>query len=147
MGFFAVTMVLFLLVRHQPPITQMKMGTKGEMGFPYWQRLVFSVIICAVCIAVAASRVYLSYHTPTQVVVGGVAGALCGLAWYAVTAWLRRHGWLDWGLDTRLAKLGRWRDLVVEEDLAEGGWKRWIEVKDMKKGREMNGAMEGRKER
>lgn len=32
---------------------------------------------------------------------------------------------MEWGLDTRVGKIARLRDLVVEEDLAEAGWREW----------------------
>ena len=108
---------------------------------PYWQRVLLSVYIWGVCVAVAVSRIYLSYHTPTQVLVGFTAGALCGVAWFAVTGWLRWHGWVEWVLDTHLARLGRWRDLVVEEDLVESGWRRWIEIQKIRTARGLNGGV------
>ena len=138
-GYFAVASSLFLLFRHQPPAerTKMQEGT-GREGYGettvllYWQRVLLSVYIWGVCATVALSRIYLSYHTPTQVLVGFGAGASCGFIWFAVTQWLRRHGWVDWILNTSLARLGRWRDLIVEEDLAESGWRRWMEVQKIR---------------
>ena len=32
---------------------------------------------------------------------------------------------MEWGLDTRVARELRMRDLVVEEDLVAPGWERW----------------------
>ena len=75
--------------------------------------------------AVVVSRVYLNYHTPKQVLVGCAAGASCAVAWFLFTTCLRRFGWLDWSLDTKLARLVRMRDLVVDEDLVDAGWVRW----------------------
>lgn len=34
---------------------------------------------------------------------------------------------MEWGLESWGGRWGRWRDLVVEEDLVEGGWGRWEE--------------------
>ena len=76
--------------------------------------------------AVAASRIYLSYHTAKQVLVGYGAGAFSAIAWFLVTTLLRRQGWVEWGLSTEGARLLRMRDLVIEEDLAEAGWERWV---------------------
>lgn len=44
-----------------------------------------------------------------------------------MTEWARREGWVDVGLDSWVGRMGRWRDLVVEEDLAESGWSVWEE--------------------
>ena len=75
--------------------------------------------------AVAVSRVYLRYHTPKQVLVGGGAGLACALVWFVVTAWLRRSGVVDSLLELEMARMLRVRDLVVMEDLVEAGWQRW----------------------
>lgn len=137
LAYFALTLALFLLLRHQPPPSS-KQNTHHPL--PLYQRALLSIAVGFVGVAVAASRVYLSYHTPLQVGVGVAAGLLSAVIWYAFTAWLRRQGWIDWALDTRLAELGRWRDLVVEEDLVEGGWMRWVEKRRMRRGGLMNGA-------
>ena len=96
----------------------------------------------AVASVMGPSRVYLCYHTTLQVLVGVGAGTASAVLWYVFTAWLRREGWIQWALETKLATMGRWRDLVVEEDLVEGGWRRWVEKS---KGRiEMNGEEKSR---
>lgn len=59
--------------------------------------------------------------------VGCAAGFFSAAAWFLVTMWLRKSGILDWGLDTKMARILRMRDLVVEEDLAEAGWQKWVE--------------------
>lgn len=74
---------------------------------------------------VAVSRIYLSYHTQKQVLVGCGAGVFCAVFWFAVTTYLRKSGWLDWGLDQKPARQLRMRDLVVTEDLMDAGWARW----------------------
>ena len=143
LAYFALTLALFLLLRHQPP-SPSKQGTHHPL--PFYQRALLSLAVGSVGVAVAASRVYLSYHTPLQVGVGVVAGLLSAAAWFAFTAWLRREGWIEWALDTRLAELGRWRDLVVEEDLVEGGWLRWAERRRARRREYMNGSSpEGQK--
>jgi dolichyldiphosphatase len=75
--------------------------------------------------AVAASRIYLSYHTPKQVIVGCTTGVAFALAWFAFTTYLRRAGWIDWALETWVLRLLRVRDLVIQEDLVDSGWARW----------------------
>lgn len=58
---------------------------------------------------------------------GSAAGVFYGVAWFLVTTYLRRHGWVDWALETWLAELLRVRDLVITEDLVDAGWNRWEE--------------------
>lgn len=82
--------------------------------------------------AVAVSRIYLSYHTQKQVLVGCGAGVFCAIFWFAATTYLRRSGWLDWGLDQRIARELRMRDLVVTEDLMDAGWARWDALRKKK---------------
>jgi dolichyldiphosphatase len=76
---------------------------------------------------VATSRIYLSYHTPKQVVVGVAAGAIFAFVWFGFTTYLRRAGWIEWALETWIARMFRVRDLVVQEDLVDSGWARWVE--------------------
>lgn len=117
--FFSVSLSLFLLLRHVPhPST-----THTPISFP--ERLLLSLVSCLCAGAVAYSRIYLNYHTPRQVLVGVAAGAVCAVGWFTITSLLRRTGWIDWALDTRLAQAFRIRDLVVTEDLVDAGWGRW----------------------
>lgn len=57
--------------------------------------------------------------------VGCTAGTVLAFAWFAITGFLRSHGWIDWTLELSVARFMRIRDLVVSEDLAEAGWQRW----------------------
>ena len=129
-AFFSVTVTLFLLLRHTPPPPKER-GLHTHL--PYWQRVLLSVAVLLVAAAMGPSRVYLSYHTPLQVIVGISAGVLSAILWYAFTAYLRQEGWIDWALETKLAELGRWRDLVIEEDPIEGGWRRWLDKRQSQK--------------
>lgn len=119
--FFSLTLALFLVYRHNPKLSRAQTSTSLS------QRALLSLAALLCAAAVAASRIYLNYHTGKQVLVGCAAGAFSAAAWFASTTWLRRSGILDWGLDTKIAKILRMRDLVVEEDLAEAGWQRWEE--------------------
>lgn len=119
--YFSISLSLFLLLRHVPnPST-----THSPTSPP--ERLLLSFVACLCAAAVVASRVYLNYHTPKQVLVGCAAGAFSAMAWFLVTTFLRRYGWVEMALDTRLAEMFRIRDLVITEDLAEAGWGRWQE--------------------
>jgi dolichyldiphosphatase len=119
MTFFAVYLSLFLLLRHTPSYAS---------AYPYCDfilRGALTVGLCAGAVAVSASRVYLNYHTPRQVLAGCGAGFVCACGWFVITGLLRRLGWIDWAADMTLSRLLRVRDLLVSEDLAEAGWQRW----------------------
>lgn len=120
-AFFSISFSLFLLLRHVPSPPP----THSPLSFP--ERLLLSIVACLCAAAVAASRIYLNYHTPKQVLVGCAAGALSAIAWFLVTTYLRRHGWVEWALNTQLAEMLRVRDLVITEDLVDAGWVRWQE--------------------
>ncbi|KAK5088302.1 hypothetical protein LTR05_002519 [Lithohypha guttulata] len=146
-SFFAVSLTLFLLLRHQPSTqhhhnspprsstitgkTSTATNNFDPLIYPTYrqssllERLVLSLLAICGATAVAASRIYLSYHTPRQVLVGVIAGILFALLWFMGTSWLRTEGWVEWGLDTYLARLVRLRDLIVTEDLQDAGWGRW----------------------
>ena len=121
-AFFSVSLTLFLMLRHNPHAPN---ASTTHIPTSIFERLALSVLVIGGAAAVAQSRIYLNYHTPRQVLVGCIAGALFALVWYAVTSYLRHSGWLDWALDTTIAKFFRLRDLVVNEDLVDAGWERW----------------------
>ena len=122
-SFFSITLTLFLLFRHVPHPTD----THTPLSFA--SRVILSLLALASAGAVATSRIYLSYHTPKQVLVGVVAGAIFALSWFGVTMFARRMGWVEWVLETRVARGLRVRDLVVQEDLVDSGWARWVEIR------------------
>lgn len=126
--YFSLSLTLFLLLRHHPPPSL----HKDERPYSHQplnlaHKLFLSILTCMLAASVAVSRIYLNYHTPMQVVVGCVAGAVSAAAWFGVTEWARREGWVEWGCDCWVGRMGRWRDLVVEEDLPEAGWRVWEE--------------------
>lgn len=131
--FFSLSLALFLLYRHNPKLSRSQTPTSLSQR----ALLSFAALLCAA--AVAASRIYLSYHTGKQVLVGCAAGTFSAAAWFTWTTWLRRSGLLDWALDTTIARALRMRDLVVEEDLAEAGWQRWEDRKMLRAGGTDNG--------
>jgi dolichyldiphosphatase len=118
-AFFSIYLTLFLLIRHSPH------GSNTASPSPYAERLILSFLALAGAASVAASRIYLNYHTPRQVLIGCYAGAGLAVAWFIVTALIRSSGLLEWGIDTKLARMVRIRDLVVQEDLADAGWVKW----------------------
>lgn len=121
-AFFSVSLALFLLVRHNPHAPG---ASSTHIPTSFIERLVLSLLVLGGAFTVAESRIYLNYHTPKQVLVGCIAGAVFAVFWFAFTTWLRHAGWLEWGLDFAIAKYFRMRDLVVNEDLVDAGWERW----------------------
>lgn len=167
-SYFAVSVTLFLLLRHSPSIRvvdqingaaspSMKRHRAGsevvvvngvektldphdeESGPPispvyrlqlHYPRLTHSLLsMAAICAAalIAASRVYLQYHTTRQVLVGCATGSVFAVVWFAATEWARRCGLVEWVLELELVRKARVRDLVCEEDLVEVGWQVWEE--------------------
>jgi len=136
--FWAVSVGLFLLVRHQP---RQKGGKKrvaeARKGFVAdieryahepWslaERALVSVAALVLAGGVAWSRIYLGYHTEKQVLVGCVAGVVSAVGWFAITSIVRELGLLAWALELSVVRWFRLRDLVVEEDLCQAGWEKW----------------------
>jgi dolichyldiphosphatase len=131
--FFSLYLSFFLLFRHTPAPSTTHTPT------PLLERLALSIVACMCAGAVAASRVYLNYHTPKQVLVGCTAGAVIAVVWFLFTTFLRRYGLINWALDNPLARALRMRDLVVTEDLADAGWGRWESKRKARRSTE-NGA-------
>ena len=124
LAFFGLYLTLFLLLRHKPT-TSSAPQPPFPLPSPKAQYSILSFLIIVGASLVALSRVYLSYHTPRQVLVGCSAGVISALVWFFVTGWARENGWVQWMLDFRTASILRLRDLVVEEDLVESGWREW----------------------
>lgn len=123
-AFFSTFLSLFLLIRHQPHNNAHASST--HIPIPYWQRFALSVLSLVCAGAVAQSRIYLNYHKPRQVYVGVVAGIACAIGWFVFTSLARKYGLIDWLLDTPWARWARLRDLVVNEDLVDAGFERWV---------------------
>ncbi|KAI9655116.1 MAG: hypothetical protein M1821_005599 [Bathelium mastoideum] len=125
LSFFAVALSLFLLLRHSPTPPTPSSTAHHSIPVPLSYRILISFGAFLAAAAVSASRIYLNYHTPRQVLVGCAAGAFTAVAWFVVTEYLRRAGWVGWALEHRWARWARIRDLVVSEDLVDAGWQRW----------------------
>ncbi|RFU77807.1 dolichyl pyrophosphate phosphatase [Trichoderma arundinaceum] len=127
-AFWSLSLALFLLVRHKPlhgkPLTKAKIW-EGGRPWTLIERLGLSLAGALVAAATAWSRIYLNYHTPTQVAAGAAAGLVFAVVWFVVTEILRRTGWLAWGIELPPARMLRIRDLVVEEDMCQAGWEKW----------------------
>jgi dolichyldiphosphatase len=130
MAFFSVSLTLFLLIRHRPPPTATSWPAIPVLSsLPYPSRRVqcFLVSIAALVLAgaVAISRTYLNYHTQYQVLVGCLAGVCSAILWFAFVSLARYQGVLDLVLDLEISRWLRLRDLLVDEDIVESGWKEW----------------------
>ena len=121
-AFFAVSLSLFVLVRHKPHTPH---TSTTHVPTSFIERLALSLLAVIGAAMVAESRIYLNYHSPRQVLAGCAAGAGFALIWFGVTSFARSAGWVEWGLDLPLAKYCRLRDLLVHEDLVDAGWERW----------------------
>ncbi|KAI1631417.1 PAP2 superfamily protein [Biscogniauxia mediterranea] len=121
--YFAISMTLFLLLRHRPPSPGVRRRNHTPMTM--LERAVWSVACLLMAAAVAWSRIYLNYHTEKQVIVGSIAGAVSAVAWFIITSIVRQTGWLLWAIDTPPARWLRVRDLVIEEDPCQAGWEKW----------------------
>lgn len=137
--FFSLSLSLFLLIRHTPR------PSPTHAPFTFVQRILFSLLTILCAAAVAASRIYLNYHTVKQVLVGCGAGAFSAGGWFVFTMLVRRSGLLEWGLDLRVARMLRMRDLILGEDLAEAGWQKWEDRRRRTRSGELNGRV-GKKE-
>lgn len=89
------------------------------------ERVFVTLLALGVASAVAASRIYLGYHTPQQVLAGCLAGSVCAVLWFGATYVLRQSGLLALALDFPIVRWFRIRDLVVEEDMCQAGWEKW----------------------
>ena len=130
MAFFSIYFTLFLLLRHHPPTRSTNHSSVAiSPKFPYLsdraQYFLVSLAALFQAALVAFSRIYLNYHTPRQVLVGCSAGIISALAWFLITSMTRKAGLLDMFLDLEPCRLLRLRDLVVEQDLVQSGWKEW----------------------
>ena len=126
-SFFSLSLGLFLLLRHKPhPVNTYSAMSLVERGS-------VSLFACLGAGLVAASRVYLNYHTPRQVLVGCAAGITCAIVWFLVIGSLRQRGWVDRLLETRVARMLRMRDLCITEDIMDAGWGRWEERRKFKR--------------
>ncbi|KAI9711900.1 MAG: hypothetical protein M1812_007054 [Candelaria pacifica] len=132
--FFSISLSLFLLFRHVPHHPQHTQQTSTtHTPTTLLERILLSILALLGAGAVSASRIYLNYHTPKQVFVGCLAGGISAILWFGFTTFLRRWGWIEWGLDLPLARMLRMRDLVVEEDLVDAGWVQWEERRRRKR--------------
>jgi dolichyldiphosphatase len=78
-SFFSIFLTLFLLFRHVP-----KKPTPSHTPLSMAARMGFSALALSNAALVAWSRIYLSYHTPKQVLVGCLAGVVSAVGWFGM---------------------------------------------------------------
>lgn len=71
--------------------------------FSVFKRAYRTLGLFTLAVLVAYSRVYLSYHTPEQVLVGAAAGTVLGVTWALFIGALRDFGVVDWVLGWPIA--------------------------------------------
>lgn len=74
-------------------------------GLTNGKRLLGILTVAALATCVCFSRVYLQYHTLSQVVVGFTVGLCSGSSYFLAVAILRELKVLDWVLTWKLAKI------------------------------------------
>lgn len=153
-AYWAVYLGLWVWVRHIPatphttapasadaskakrrqPVANVKLSEayRLQLQHPRLTHAILSLAAAVLALATAASRVYLEYHTPAQVLVGLATGAACAGAWFGVTEVARRMGLFEWLLDLWIVRWARIRDLCCEDDLVEIGWQRWEEKRALR---------------
>ncbi|KAI9746379.1 MAG: hypothetical protein M1818_000092 [Claussenomyces sp. TS43310] len=120
-AYFSISLTLFLLFRHTPR----KQPAASYTSLTKISRVGISAVALGNAALVAWSRIYLSYHTPKQVLIGCGAGGGSAILWFLATDILRRSRLLSWGMELPIARAFRIRDLVIEEDLCQSGWEKW----------------------
>ena len=165
LGYFAASVVLFVMLRHSPSArirpadgrsgalhptasqTREQDKLEGEaealsdvytlqLHHPQLTHSLLSLVAVASAVLMAVSRVYLSYHTPKQVIVGTAVGAGFAVFWFGLTEVARRIGLIGRFLDWNIVRMARIRDLLCEEDLIELGW----QVSERKRRRRLEAA-------
>ena len=126
-SFFAIYLFLFLLSRHKPA------WRRSQTVLHAFERVLTVLVLGVGCVVVSASRIYLNYHTQRQVLAGCAVGSLCAFGWFFVIDFLRNAGWIDQVLDLPAARYARARDMLRTEDLAEPGWQRWKQVRELRR--------------
>lgn len=142
-GYFAASVVLFVMLRHSPSararVTDAKARTSAtgaatedevplsevytlQLHHPRLTHTLLSLAAIASAVVMAVSRVYLYYHTTKQVIVGTAVGVAFAVGWFGLTEVARRVGLIEWILELDLVRMARIRDLLCEEDLVEIGW-------------------------
>ena len=79
---------------------------------------------------ISLSRIYLSYHTPRQVLAGTLAGTVLAVSWFCATSYMRQckvkiAGATPWQWILRVGSLIYVKDMCLDVDLVEHGYNLW----------------------
>ncbi|CAK9296686.1 unnamed protein product [Gordionus sp. m RMFG-2023] len=83
--FFSIYMILFIYIRisfnnqNSPQTNPLKIQII---------RLLISTFLVVLALLISYSRIYLLYHTPNQVLVGGILGFFLGLSWFILVQYI-----------------------------------------------------------
>lgn len=83
----------------------------------------------SLAILVAASRIYLGYHTLNQVLVGSMVGIGYGGLWYCLTRWLHSMGLIKWVINLSIAKKMYLRDMSTVRNIAKWEYEQCLKIK------------------
>ncbi|CAO3700541.1 unnamed protein product [Rhizopus stolonifer] len=99
-----------------------------QLDHNLWKSL-SSLAMITLALLVSISRVYLGYHTVNQVIVGSLAGSFFGLFWYAIVNKLYSSKWIDFIVDSSLAKRIYLRDSRSIDNVAKWEYIQWTKAK------------------
>jgi dolichyldiphosphatase len=83
----------------------------------------------SLAILVAASRIYLGYHTLNQVLVGSMVGIGYGGLWYGITRWMHSVGVIQWAINSSIAKKLYLRDMSAVHNVAKWDYEQFMKIK------------------
>jgi len=87
LALFFLSLSLFLLLRHRAPPSPKDHSHQSYPQQPLTlpTRALSSPLTLSFAATVAASRIYLNYHSPIQVTVGCRAGTVSVVVWFGIT--------------------------------------------------------------
>ncbi|KAI8066532.1 phosphatidic acid phosphatase type 2/haloperoxidase [Gongronella butleri] len=83
------------------------------------------LLMMLMSLLVCWSRIYLGYHSIEQVMAGSAVGVGSGVAWYVLMERLRKRGWVQWLVSTRLAHWLYLRDMRDIDNVLEWEYNHW----------------------
>lgn len=103
-------------------------------GLTKSHRIVGTVALGSISFAVIFARVYLSYHSWAQVIVGSTIGAACGATFFMVGTLARVMGAMDWFLNSKVSRLLWIKDSTFFEPLSlSEEHAQWLKRRGVKK--------------
>ncbi|CCG84779.1 protein of unknown function [Taphrina deformans PYCC 5710] len=112
MAFFGTYIVLYVYLRC--------------INSPVYWRMLRVLGVVSTSVAVCVSRIYLTYHTRDQVMVGVAIGTMYGILWYNFFNIMKYMGLVDWTLDQPIARYFWLKDTIIDDALPRE-WQLWNE--------------------